>query len=670
MNRCQLIQAALLSSDEEVRLSGLQSLYRYDGEERVDLVCAALGDGSWRIRKEAINLFLSLPQAMVFAERIVTLLYDEENAGLRNAAAEILIKLGTGVIPVLTKAADSPDPDVRKFILDILGDIGARQATPLLLRLLQNDAETNVRAAAAENLGKIRDISAVPVMVNALSAPDLLVQFSLLDALGRIGCPIPVAGLIGLGENRLLRKPLYDALGRIGDETAIAPLLAGLHDSMRNVREAAILALQSLLLRCGVKNLGGQLSTIDLEGVVTLLSSSALPVQRAALAILGRHCDRPPAVLLASYLDNEHLADDTAAILAARGQDVVADLTECWAGASEKKKAYLAYLFGVTGVESAASLLSEELKAADDFLRTVLLRALGQVGRREDVATLAGYLEVQEDDVRQAAVDALVTIAKRFHAPVIELVRGVFFTHDEPPVRQSALQVLGRMGGAESEVALLMAMKDESALVRRSAIFYLDGGNPQHYPALTLALTDEESDVRRQAIEALAMSVDRSLIEPLTLMLQDEDPWVRATAIRALGRFGGVEALSAVRSGLQDPVGLVTIAAVETLTEENLPFDQQEIAAQLNHADDDVVLALLKPLTAASVPLWLGQWGEQLLGHHYWLVRQRVAELLGNAGTTGGQALLQQRLLVEEEEVVLDALRQALDSFSFTGEHN
>jgi HEAT repeat protein len=80
VNRCQLIQTALLSTDEEVRLSGLQSLYRYDGEERIHLVCTALGDNSWRIRKEAINLFLSLPCAVASAERIVALLYNEENA--------------------------------------------------------------------------------------------------------------------------------------------------------------------------------------------------------------------------------------------------------------------------------------------------------------------------------------------------------------------------------------------------------------------------------------------------------------------------------------------------------------------------------------------------------------------------------------------------------------
>ena len=669
MNRWQLIQSALLSQDEEVRLNGLQSLYHCDGEERLDLVCAALGDGSWRIRKEAVNLFLSFPVASAYAERIVALLYDDENAGLRNSAAEILTKLNSSVLPVLLKAADTSDPDVRKFILDILGDIGDRAATPLLLRLLQNDTETNVRAAAAENLGKIRDTAAVPSMLDALSEPDLLVQFSLLDALGRIGSTVPVARLLALNDHKLLRKPLFDALGRIGDETAITTLAGGVLDPMRNVREAAILALQSLVSRYGEKVLAGEMTATVLAGVEALLSSPSLPVKRAALSILGLHSDQHRALLLASYLDDDQLADDVATILANQGLDVVDGLTLCWPQASDKKKAYLAYLFGVTGVSNATNLLVDELPAADDFLRTILLRALGQVGGTTEIVTLVSYLDVPADDVRQAAVDSLLYVAERFHAPVIDLVRASF-AHADPLVRQAALQVLGRLGGDAAEVALLMAMKDESSLVRRSAIYYLDGRHPQHFAALTLALTDEESDVRRQAIDALSKSADRSLIEPITLVLKDEDPWVRATAIRALGRFGGAEALAAVRWGLDDPVGLVTIAAVETMAEENLPFDHGEIAARLEHADDDVVLALMKLLESMSDHVWLTSWGERLLGHRHWHVRQFVAELLTQSGGDGVQLLLQQRLLVEEEEMVRDTLRQCLALYSAAQERN
>lgn len=669
MNRFQLIQTSLQSPDEEVRLCAVQSLYHYDGEERLELICRALGDPAWRIRKEAVNLFLSLPKSLGSAEHIVALLYDEENAGLRNAAAEVLIRLHSFALPVLIASAETPDHDVRKFILDILGDIGDRHATPLLLRLLQTDAETNVRAAAAENLGKLQDVTAVPVMLDALAEPDLLVQFSILDALTKIGVAVPVGRIVEMSKNRLLRKPLFDALGRIGDETSVVLLVDGLLDSMRNVRESALLALQSLVFRYGEGVLDDKMTPAALESVGALLTSPTLAVQRAALGLLGIHCNKVGALLLASYLDNERLADDVASILVTKGSEIVSSLVDCWEGASEKKKAYLAYLFAENGAKNAVNLLVNELKSADDFLRTVLLRALGQVGEEEEIAIIAGYLDVPEEDVRQAAADGLVKLAERLHSSVIDFVRGAF-THSDPRVRQSSLQVLGRLGGKSAEVTLLMAMKDESSLVRRTAIYYLDGRNPEHYPALTLALTDEESDVRRQAVEALSMSSDRSLIEPMTLVLMDGDPWVRATAVRALGRFGGTEALAAIHHSLHDSVGLVTIAALETLREGMFPFDSKLIAEKLSDDDDDVVLEILKLLAQGSDFDWLGIWGERLLAHRHWQVRQTVAELLGQGGSNAGLTLLQQRLLVEEEDVVRAALCQSIASHSTVTEHN
>ena len=62
------------------------------------------------------------------------------------------------------------------------------------------------------------------------------------------------------------------------------------------------------------------------------------------------------------------------------------------------------------------------------------------------------------------------------------------------------------------------------------------------------------------------------------------------------------------------------------------------------------------------------QCGEELLSHPYCLIRQRVAELLGQGGTARGQTLLQQRLLIEDDELVVDALQQGLASYAVAGE--
>ncbi|NIQ96152.1 MAG: HEAT repeat domain-containing protein, partial [Desulfuromonadales bacterium] len=93
----------------------------------------ALGDESWRVRKEAVDLFLRRPENARCAGEVVKLLHSEENAGLRNAAMEILIRLGRQAVPHLLSEIGTPDHDVRKFILDIVGEIGDPSCVPALV---------------------------------------------------------------------------------------------------------------------------------------------------------------------------------------------------------------------------------------------------------------------------------------------------------------------------------------------------------------------------------------------------------------------------------------------------------------------------------------------------------------------------------------------------------
>ncbi|HKK00525.1 MAG TPA: HEAT repeat domain-containing protein, partial [Desulfuromonadales bacterium] len=103
---------------------------------------------------------------------------------------------------------------------------------------------------------------------------------------------------------------------------------------------------------------------------------------------------------------------------------------------------------------------------------------------------------------------------------------------------------------------LAFAMKDESPLVRRSAVRAIEGqrGDAQ-MQGLMLALTDEDNEVRRLAAEALGMSGDCQALTALELALRDEDLWVRAAAVRALGHFDGKDVKPLIEKGLGDSVG-------------------------------------------------------------------------------------------------------------------
>lgn len=239
----------LESPEEEVRLQGLKGLTAGGATPYLRKVYAALGDASWRVRKEAAEIFLSLPRAGDLAGEIVELLHAQDNAGLRNTAVEILVRLGEPALPFLLEELSCGDHDVRKFVLDVLGDIGNESCILPMIGALE-DSDGNVRAAAAENLGKLRATQAVDSLVGALAVPDLLLRFTILEALGAIGAEVPVARLLVLRDEQLLRKALFDCLGRVGGEEAITVLVEGLEDKMRNVREAAALGLFRIGARC------------------------------------------------------------------------------------------------------------------------------------------------------------------------------------------------------------------------------------------------------------------------------------------------------------------------------------------------------------------------------------------------------------------------------------
>src|SRR5574340_194595 len=127
----RILAEKLRSPDEETRRLAVIGLARYPLVEVTESIFFAMGDDSWRVRKEAIDAVLTAPVSAQVTEGLVTLLRSHDNAGLRNSAVEALGKSGTPVVPILCRHLDDGDHDVRRFIIDILGSIGAPGTVPL-----------------------------------------------------------------------------------------------------------------------------------------------------------------------------------------------------------------------------------------------------------------------------------------------------------------------------------------------------------------------------------------------------------------------------------------------------------------------------------------------------------------------------------------------------------
>jgi HEAT repeat protein len=667
VEKIEQIRNDLNSSNEEKRLQGLRDLATCGSFDGLDLLFKAFGDPSWRVRKEAIEQFLRLPVRNEMIGAVIELLYAEDNAGLRNAAVEILTRLGREPLPLLLDHAHSQDHDVRKFIIDILGDIAAPEAVTTLIHALEDD-DSNVRAAAAENLGKLKTSQAVPALLKAMHQPDLLLQFTILEALSRIASPLSLVELLPYQDEKLLRKALIDCLGKAGDVSAIEELVKSLTDSMRNVREAAILALVEIHGR----HPGPVRQTLaECEnGSVTKTVSRFLEdennpsVQLAAAKILGWLGTADAVVPLLHQLENESLQQDVISALIEIGKINPGALLDAWPSNHGNRRACLAYVLGESQCRDGAPLLLQGLADMDPQIVRMSAYALGKIGEEQVLPDLVACLHSDSSEVQEAASQALISLGQRFPKKTFAELQPIL-SHGDSRLRMLAVVISRDLDDSDVLDALSKAVKDASAEVRRAAIKVFERDNMQeHISSLLLSLTDEDAEVRRTAAEILANCDSEESYDGLQLALQDEDIWVRSTAVRGLGRLVDAHSLKLVEQSISDPVGLVSIAALETLAEHLGAAATPHMVAALQHDDEDVVSAALNLLTRCGAGDWIRQSSATLINHPFWAVRAQIARSAVEVLGADARPLLEGRLVIETEEVVRQQLVDLLDELS------
>jgi len=288
------LQKRLESCDEEDRRSAVSALAVFPFQRVKSLALTALGDESWRVRKEAVDLILSDSPGEELARELISLLTVHENTGLRNSVVEVLQAIGERVLPHLVEHLAHEDAGVRKFIVDIMGGVGSPTILPEL-SLALSDTDSNVAAAAAESLGVIGDIGAVPYLLKALERDDLLLRYAILESLVKISAPVPLSHITPLARDPLLKKALFDCLGVIGDLASVPMLVEGLVDRARKVREAALKALDMIWQRSAsddfrmivARELKGASVTESVEYLISMFDNSDFRVQSAALKLLG-----------------------------------------------------------------------------------------------------------------------------------------------------------------------------------------------------------------------------------------------------------------------------------------------------------------------------------------------------------------------------------------------
>jgi len=412
------------------------------------------------------------------------------------------------VAPVLARAAESENSELRAFSLLSLGRIGLVEQVPNLVRAL-SDSSRVVKEGAVIGLGLSRQPSVVPALANlAEDSPEGRRAARVTEVPPRLRAFAAIGlGFVGGDEAETTLLRLVEARASGPD----LPLCAMIGLSMMEARDAAP----------------------SLRRILDDRSRSDLQRSFAANA-LGRLGDREALASLLRVLREKEWQTSRSAVLAlgmiAEPSDrgVIRSLASLVRDGSDPQTRYWACIaLGEIGGPASRAVLLEALASGLPEVRSHAALGLGILGSSEPDAA---YSRALADGMRR---------------------------EKDPLVRSAHAIALGILGDIAAIPALREALDDASD---PREIFYGAVALGMLADRTSLAkfrawVRDESihPDVRHAAALAVGLMGDRSVLRALeTSMLETESPVVRDGSTVALGFLGDCTSMSSLRKMLED----------------------------------------------------------------------------------------------------------------------
>ena len=422
---------------------------------------AALG-GLYRIRHTAAVRSTdprgrAIAWGSVTDETLVALLGDERPAVVSRAIDEAA-RRGAQSVPLLRRSLADPVAGRRLAAVWALCRIDGDPARAAI-RIALGDADAAVCRAAVHAAGLHRDTAALVPLVGLAAGRDAGLARSAAAALGRLGGPAAVRGLLaaagGTGAaargdaDRELDHAIIAALTDCG---LVEPLLEAVHGASPRVRRLALVALDQLPLRHG----GGPV--LDADTAVGLLDADDAALRDAAWWVAVGHPERA----------------DT---LAPRIEPQLEHLATLPPEAAERSRSLVARVAAQPAVADALGAIVAT--GADPAAHGAVVEALSVMRRATPAAVPDAWVDavaaraVSADPVAVAALETLGSLS--LSVPQRQAIRDrlVGLAEADPSRSLAALRILGPATGALPGplVASLLALLDasDSSLLDRQA---------------------------------------------------------------------------------------------------------------------------------------------------------------------------------------------------------
>lgn len=368
----------------------------------------------------------------------------------------------SSVIKVFHK---SNNENVRARALEIMGEIGGKEALKILVDVVINGENEVLKSSAAKAIAwadeaalrnllekiegeKIEGASWVLVeyLLKMVKSEDKNLRMNAAIALGRMGDERGADALIETlnDTSPKVRSAAATALGMIGDERATDPLLTLLEDNNIKVRRAALEALNDL-----------SITEKHVDKIKNCLKDQDPRIRELTAILLGRDGEKALNPLLKGLKDKvtevrvstvHSLLEIMSRIPPERSEEVRKKVSEALENYSET-----AYIV----VEVLEKTESKAIKRNAMWL-------LGQLEDSRGVSILTKILQAGTPEERRIAATSLVKIGS-----VGEVADKI--NHEDEEVRLLVCWVLGEAGDRSVKDALEKAQDDPSDRVRSMA---------------------------------------------------------------------------------------------------------------------------------------------------------------------------------------------------------
>jgi len=682
----QSLLAQLAHADDELRRLAVARTSLLPADEAIPLLVERLGDASWRVRKAAVERLGALPERASAVGPLLGAIADGGDAGRRNAALEALVACGRLAVPGLVDALASPDVDVRKQAVDVLGTIGDARAEAALERSL-GDADANVRAAAADALAALGGgVRTAALQAHAADDPEPLVRLAALRSLVRLEAPVPFATIESALADPTLAAAAYAALGQCGEPAAQGAILKGLVARRASLRDAASRAATCGVARAAageaealaerVREFAAAHGQIAEEASERLLAASAQErLERIQFAALLRAPETARALIQAGT--DATVAAAARAALARLGPALTRALGDAWPQLSAVERAFAcSALAGPHAAGTAEAMLRTALLDASAEVRAAAARAIAECASAPVLGALFSRLEHEDErsaqdaaeDETDALIAAIVQLAERDGSEAvdaaIELIEARLLRGGER-ARLAGARLLAQLARRADAARVQSLLSDANAAVRRKAVDAIARLGASGEELLHVALADEAPSVRAACAAIVAQQGAPGADEDLATLAQDRDERVRvatmsALALRAQLPDAREHCFGLLLAGLRGG-GVEALAALGSLQRIGGP-EAAAIAARALHSSEPELVERAAACIGAHGGAALRGELIELLAHSAWPVRARAARELASQRAAAAVPKLHERLAVERDEFVRDALLAALAS--------